>query len=219
MGLKGQVVPVTPFQQNCSIIWSERTMVGTVVDPGGDLPRIRGEIDRLGVTVEKVLLTHGHVDHAAGAGSLAEALGVPIEGPHEADRFLIEDLPEQASRFGFGEAAAFEPGRWLDEGDTVAVSDLVLEVRHCPGHTPGHIIFIHRPSGIAIVGDVLFQGSIGRTDLPGGDHAALVNSIRTTLWPLGGEMAFLPGHGPMSTFAAERQSNPFVGDQVLGRGG
>ena len=217
MGLKGQVVPVTPFQQNCSIIWSDGTMVGAVVDPGGDLPRVRDEIDRLGVTVEKVLLTHGHVDHAAGAGSLAGALGVPIEGPHEADRFLIEGLPEQANRFGFGEAAAFEPGRWLDEGDTVAVSDLLLEVRHCPGHTPGHIVFIHRPSGIAIVGDVLFQGSIGRTDLPGGDHAALVNSIRTKLWPLGGETAFLPGHGPMSTFAAERRSNPFVGDGVLGR--
>ena len=166
------------------------------------------------MAVEKILLTHGHVDHAAGAGALAAELGVSIEGPHEADRFLIEGLPEQAAQLGFGPALAFEPARWLDEGDEVAVSDLVLEVRHCPGHTPGHVIFFHRPSNLALVGDVLFQGSVGRTDLPGGDHAALIRSIRTKLWPLGSDIAFLPGHGPMSTFAAERASNPFVGDSV-----
>ena len=212
MGLRGQVVPVTPFQQNCSIVWSEATMAGAVIDPGGDLPRIRAAVGELGVAVEKILLTHGHVDHAAGAGALADLLGVPIEGPHEADRFLIEGLPEQAARFGFGLAIAFEPARWLDEGDEVTVSDLTLEVRHCPGHTPGHVIFFHRPSKLAVVGDVLFQGSVGRTDLPGGDHAALIRSIRTRLWPLGSDIAFLPGHGPMSTFAAERAANPFVGD-------
>jgi len=212
MGLKGRVVPVTPFQQNCSVVWSEATMAGAVIDPGGDLPRIRAAIEEQGVAIEKILLTHGHVDHAAGAGALAELLGVPIEGPHEADRFLIEALPAQAARFGFGPAMAFEPARWLDDGDEVALSDLTLEVRHCPGHTPGHVIFFHRPSSLAVVGDVLFQGSVGRTDLPGGDHAALIRSIRTRLWPLGGDIAFLPGHGPMSTFAAERAANPFVGD-------
>ena len=215
MQLRGQVVPVTPFQQNCAIVWSEATMTGAVVDPGGDLPRIRAAIDELGVTVEKILLTHGHVDHAAGAGALADQLSVPIEGPHEADRFLIEDLSEQAARFGFDPVTTFEPARWLAEGDEVTISDLVLEVRHCPGHTPGHVIFFHRPSNLALVGDVLFQGSVGRTDLPGGDHAALVHSIRTKLWPLGTDIAFLPGHGPMSTFAAERAGNPFVGDEVL----
>ena len=214
MGLKGQVIPVTPFQQNCSVVRSEATMVGAVIDPGGDLPRIRAAVEESGVTVEKILLTHGHVDHAAGAGTLAELLGVPIEGPREADRFPIEGLPEQAERFGFGPATAFEPARWLDEGDEVTVSDLTLEVRHCPGHTPGHAIFFHRPSNLAVVGDVLFQGSIGRTDLPGGDHAAPIRSIRTRLWPLGTDIAFLPGHGPMSTFAAERAGNPFVGDGV-----
>jgi len=212
MGLKGQIVPVTPFQQNCSVIWSEATMAGAVIDPGGDLPRIRAAIEEQGVAIEKILLTHGHVDHAAGAGALAELLGVPIEGPHEADRFLIEALPAQAARFGFGPAMVFEPARWLDDGDEVTLSDLTLEVRHCPGHTPGHVIFFHRPSSFAVVGDVLFQGSVGRTDLPGGDHAALIRSIRTRLWPLGGDIAFLPGHGPMSTFAAERAANPFVGD-------
>ena len=212
MGLKGQIVPVTPFQQNCSIVWSEATMTGAVVDPGGDLPRIQAAIEQAGVTVEKILLTHGHVDHAAGAGALAAELGVPIEGPHEADRFLIEGLAAQAEQLGFGPALAFEPSRWLDEGDEVTVSDLTLEVRHCPGHTPGHVIFFHRPSNLALVGDVLFQGSVGRTDLPGGDHAALIRSIRTKLWPLGSDIAFLPGHGPMSTFAAERAGNPFVGD-------
>ncbi len=214
MGLRGQVVPVTPFQQNCAIVWSEATMAGAVIDPGGDLPRIRAAAGELGVAVEKILLTHGHVDHAAGAGALAEELGVPIEGPHEADRFLIERLPEQAAQCGFGPARAFEAGRWLDEGDEVAVSDLTLEVRHCPGHTPGHVVFFHRPSNFALVGDVLFRGSVGRTDLPGGDHAAVIRSIRTRLWPLGPDVAFLPGHGPMSTFAAERAGNPFVGDSA-----
>ncbi len=215
MGLRGQIVPVTPFQQNCSIVWSEATMAGAVVDPGGEVQRIRAAVEEAGVTVEKILLTHGHVDHAAGAGELAGLLGVPIEGPHEADRFLIESLPEQAAQFGFGPALPFEPSRWLEDGDRVALSDLSLEVYHCPGHTPGHVIFFHRPSSLALVGDVLFQGSIGRTDLPGGDHDALLRSIRTRLWPLGSEIAFLPGHGAMSTFAAERAGNPFVGDAVL----
>ncbi|PKP69219.1 MAG: hypothetical protein CVT83_04595 [Alphaproteobacteria bacterium HGW-Alphaproteobacteria-5] len=213
MGLKAAILPVTPFQQNCTLMWNDETMRGAVSDPGGDLARIEEAAAQAGVTIEKILLTHGHLDHAAAAGDLARALGVPIEGPHEDDLFLIESLPEQAAKYGFPPVGGFRPDRWLKDGDRVEFAGLTFDVRHCPGHTPGHVVFFHEPSRLAIVGDVLFQGSIGRTDLPRGDHGALVASIRERLWPLGNDVTFVPGHGPISTFGAERQNNPFVADE------
>ena len=210
-----RIVVVTPFQQNCSVFWCEETMKGAVVDPGGDLEHIQAAIKESGATIEKILLTHGHVDHAAAAGDLAKVLGVPIVGPHKGDKFLIDGLPDQAAKYGFGNPEAFQPDRWLEQGDTVQVGNLKLDVKHCPGHSPGHVIYHVAAFKVAIVGDVLFQGSIGRTDLPGGDHDALINSIRTQLWPLGDDITFVPGHGPASTFVVERKSNPFVADQLF----
>ena len=216
--LKAVVLQVTAFAQNCSVVWCARTNRGVVVDPGGDVDAILASVDEQKVTVERVLLTHGHLDHAGGAAQVAARLGVPIEGPHEADRFLLDRIAEQAMAYGLGGAESCAPDRWLVDGDTVAVGEATLDVYHCPGHSPGHVIFYHPASRFALVGDVLFQGSIGRTDLPGGDHATLMTSITTKLWPLGDDITFLPGHGPPSTFGAERRSNPFVGDAVLGRG-
>lgn len=215
--MKLLIVPVTPFLQNCSVLVCERTGRAVVVDPGGDLERIDAALVAQNATLEKVLLTHGHIDHCGQAGVFAQSRGVPIEGPHEQDRFWIEQLGQQGRMFGMPGAASFEPERWLDDGDTVTFGEQLLEVRHCPGHTPGHVIFFHAPSRLAIVGDVLFQGSIGRTDFPRGDHATLVASIREKLWPLGDDVAFVPGHGPMSTFGDERATNPFVGDAALER--
>ena len=214
--LKATIVPVTPLQQNCTLLWCTRTMRGAFVDPGGDLPRLRAAAEQHGVTIEKILITHGHLDHCAEAGPFAESLGVPIEGPHEADRFLIEGLAEQGARWGLA-GTPFEPDRWLDEGDTVTVGELSFDVRFTPGHTPGHIIFYNGESSLAIVGDVLFQGSVGRTDLPGGDHQVLLRTIEEKLWTLPEQTAFIPGHGPMSTFAHERKTNPFVSDAALAR--
>ena len=190
-------------------------MKAAVVDPGGDLPRIHAAIAQAGVSVEKVLVTHGHLDHCGMAGPLAKELGVGIEGPHEADRFWIARLPDDARQWGVP-AELFEPDRWLDEGDAVTVGELTLDTYFTPGHTPGHVIFHHPPSKLAIVGDVLFQGSVGRTDVPLSDPQALVTSIVTKLWPLGDDTTFLPGHGPASSFGHERRTNPFVGDAVLG---
>jgi glyoxylase-like metal-dependent hydrolase (beta-lactamase superfamily II) len=211
------VVPVTAFQQNCSVIWSEASGAGAVVDPGGDLARVHAAIREHGVQVTKILLTHTHIDHAGGTAELAAALDVPIEGPHPDDQFWIDLLPEQSRMFGFAPAARFTPDRWLYQGDTVSVGDEVLEVHHCPGHTPGHVVFFHRGDRIALVGDVLFAGSIGRTDFPRGDHDTLIRSITGRLWPLGDDVTFVPGHGPASTFGAERRTNPFVGDAALAR--
>ena len=212
--LKAAIVPVTPLQQNCTLLWCTATMRGAFVDPGGDLPRLKAAAQQAGVTVEKILLTHGHIDHCGSAGILAQELGVPIEGPHEADLYWIERLEEDGRRWGMiGEP--FGPDRWLDDGDTVSVGDLTLDVRHCPGHTPGHVVFHHAPSKLALVGDVLFRGSIGRWDFPMGNHRQLVDSITQRLWPMGGDTAFVPGHGPMSTFAHERATNPLVGDAAL----
>lgn len=216
MPLKIAIVPVTPLQQNCSLLWDDETMTGAVCDPGGDLGRLDDAIAEAGFTLEKVLLTHGHLDHAGGAGELARAHGVPIEGPHEDDRWLIESLPDQAARYGLPQYPAFEPDRWLVQGDAVTVGGLTLDVLHCPGHTPGHVVFHHAPSRIALVGDVIFQGSVGRTDFPRGDHRQLVESIRTRLFALGDEVGFVPGHGPLSTFEYERKTNPFVSDAALG---
>lgn len=206
------IVPVTPFEQNCSLLWCTKTMRGALVDPGGDLDRLKLALERAGVTLEKILITHGHMDHCGQAGVLAREMGVPIEGPHEGDRFWIEGLDDSAMRFGM-EGESFEPDRWLHDGDTVTVGDLVLDVIHCPGHTPGHVVFFHAPSRFAIVGDVLFAGSIGRTDFPQGDHEQLIASITRKLWPLGDDVTFVPGHGPASTFGQERMTNPFVADE------
>ena len=215
--MKLLIVPVTPFMQNCSVLVCERTGKAVAIDPGGDLERIESALRSESATLEKVFLTHGHIDHCGQAGQFAQRHRVPIEGPQREDRFWIEQLPSQGRMFGFPHLAAFEPDRWLEDGDTVAFGEQALEVRHCPGHTPGHVIFFHAPSRLAIVGDVLFQGSIGRTDFPRGDHATLVASITGKLWPLGDDIAFVPGHGPMSTFGEERAGNPFVGDAALGR--
>jgi hydroxyacylglutathione hydrolase len=216
--LKAVIIPVTLLAQNCTLIWCTATGRGAFVDPGGDLPRLRAAMAEHGVTVEKILLTHGHIDHCGEAGVFAGELGVPIEGPHEADRFWIARLDEDGRSYGI-RGVPFEPDRWLDDGDTVQVGELELQVRLCPGHTPGHVVFHHPPSQLALVGDVLFQGSIGRTDFPLGDHAALLRSIVTQLWPMGDETLFIPGHGPPGRFGDERRSNPFVADAVLARGG
>jgi glyoxylase-like metal-dependent hydrolase (beta-lactamase superfamily II) len=206
------VVAVTPLQQNCTVLWCPTSGKGAVVDPGGDLPEILAAVEREGVTVEKVLLTHAHIDHVGAAGALADHLHIPIEGPEEGDRFLVEVLAEQSRMFDVPLEQPFVPDRWLTHGDRVSFGQVELEVLHCPGHTPGHLVYFHRPSKLALTGDVLFEGSIGRTDFPGGDHEGLLCSIRQRLWPLGSEVAFVPGHGPMSTFGQERQTNPFVAD-------
>ncbi len=212
--LKAAILPVTPLQQNCCLIWCTQTMKGAFTDPGGDLEMLMAAAKQQGVTVEKILITHGHLDHCGQAGILARQLGVPIEGPQEEDRFWIAQLGDDGRKYGMN-AESFEPDRWLVDGDTVTVGNLTLDVIHCPGHTPGHVIFYHGPSHLAIVGDVLFQGSIGRTDFPRGNHQQLIDSITQKLWPLGGETAFVPGHGPMSTFAHERKTNGFVSDYAL----
>ena len=204
------VVPVTPFQQNCTVLRCERTGRGAVVDPGGDLDRVLAAVERDGVQVEKILLTHGHVDHAGGTAELARRLAVPVEGPQEEDRFWLDALPGQASMFGMESAERVVPDRWLSAGDTVTVGESTLEVLHCPGHTPGHVVFFDPEARFVVVGDVLFQGSIGRTDFPRGDYDTLIRSIQTQLVPLGDDVVFLPGHGPTSTIGEERRTNPFL---------
>lgn len=215
MALKIYVTPVTPFEQNCSVIVCGKTRQAAVVDPGGDLERIRAVLAKADAHLVKILLTHAHIDHAGGAAELARECGVPIEGPHRDDQFLIEGLAEQGRMFGLGASESFTPERWLEHGDTVSIGEGVLQVLHCPGHTPGHVVFYSPEQQLAIVGDVLFAGSIGRTDLPRGDHQQLLDSIRKRLWPLGDEVTFIPGHGPRSTFGRERQSNPFVRDSAF----
>ncbi|WP_276591825.1 MBL fold metallo-hydrolase [Sphingomicrobium nitratireducens] len=214
--LQATIIPVTPLQQNCTLFWCTATNKAALVDPGGDLDRLKAALANTGAELEKILLTHGHIDHCGSAGILAEEMGVPIEGPHEADRFWISRLEEDGARYGVP-GKPFESDRWLKDGDTVSVGDLTLSVRHCPGHTPGHVVFHHAPSRLAMVGDVLFKGSIGRTDFPMGNHQDLIDSITERLWPMGGDTHFVPGHGPMSTFAHERATNPFVGDAALAR--
>ena len=209
------ITPVTPFQQNCALLWCPESMLGAIVDPGGDTDKVLEAARKAGVTIEKILVTHAHIDHAGAIARLARELAVPIEGPHQDDQFWIDLLPEQGQRYGFPPAEVFTPDRWLTQGDTVTVGKLSLTVAHCPGHTPGHVVFLEPRSQIAFVGDVLFQGSIGRTDFPRGDHATLIRSITERLWPWGNEVTFVPGHGPASTFGRERQTNPFVGDHAL----
>lgn len=213
--LQAVIIPVTPLQQNCTLLWCTRTMKGAFTDPGGDLPRLKAVAAEHGVTIEKLLVTHGHIDHCGLTGVFAEELGVPIEGPHPDDKFWIDGNPAAGAQYGLPGATAFTPDRWLHDGDQVTVGDLTLDVYHCPGHTPGHVVFHHAPSKLAIVGDVLFQGSIGRTDFPRGNFNDLVTSIRQKLWPLGNDVAFVPGHGPMSTFGQERMRNGYVADHIL----
>jgi hydroxyacylglutathione hydrolase len=214
--LQAVILPVTPFQQNCSLVWCTETMRGAVIDPGGDLERLERAVAAQGVTLEKILVTHGHLDHAGAVADLAERHGLPIEGPAREDSFWIERLTEDGQKYGMTYCRPFTPDRWLADGDRVTVGRQTLEVYHCPGHTPGHVVFFSRGTKLAFVGDVLFRGSIGRTDFPRGDHATLIRSITGKLWPLGADVTFVPGHGPTSTFGQERRDNPFVGDDVVG---
>ena len=214
MTLKLAIVPVTPFEQNCSILICDQTNEAAIVDPGGDLDKVLNAVKELGVNVKKIWITHGHLDHCAGAQELAEKLNVPIEGPQKEEQFWIDQLPEQSQRFGFGHAKIFTPDRWLVDGDQVSIGKEVFDVYHCPGHTPGHIVFVDQQAQLAVVGDVLFAGSIGRTDFPRGNHQDLIDSIVQKLFPLGDNIAFVPGHGPMSTFGEEKSTNPYVGTKA-----
>lgn len=216
MSIKVSIVPVTAYQQNCSILKCEATGKAAIVDPGGDVERIMAAVESMGATVEKILLTHGHMDHCAASDVLRQQLEIPIEGPQLEDDFWIAKLPEWCQMSGFPHADAFVPDRWLEDGDTVQVGEQELQVFHCPGHTPGHVVFLHKGQQLAWVGDVLFQGSIGRTDFPRGNHEDLIASIRNKLFPLGDDITFIPGHGPTSTFGQERQTNPFVADKRYG---
>ncbi|MEP5938547.1 MAG: MBL fold metallo-hydrolase [Erythrobacter sp.] len=212
--MKAAILPVTPLQQNCSLIWCTRTNKAALIDPGGDLDMLKAAVAKAGVELEKILITHGHIDHCGESGILAKELGLPIEGPQEDDRFWISRLGEDGKKYGIN-GEVFEPDRWLNDGDKVTVGELELDVIHCPGHTPGHVVFFHEPSRFAIVGDVLFQGSIGRTDFPMGNHQDLLDAITQKLWPLGEDVTFIPGHGPTSTFGQERKTNAFVSDYAL----
>jgi glyoxylase-like metal-dependent hydrolase (beta-lactamase superfamily II) len=208
--LRAAIVPVTAFEQNCTILYDEGTLAAAVVDPGGDIERIEAAIAKLEAKVAKIVLTHGHIDHAGGAAELSRKLGVAIEGPHEADRFLLDELPASGARFGMTGVESVAPDRWLREGDTVDVAGQTFEVYHCPGHSPGSVVLFCRAARYMQMGDVLFQGSIGRTDFPYGEHDTLIASIKTKLLPLGDDIVFVPGHGPASTLGEERQHNPFL---------
>ncbi|PSW14280.1 hypothetical protein C9J01_07480 [Photobacterium rosenbergii] len=214
MSLQFEIVPVTPFQQNCSIIWCDETKEAAMVDPGGDIHLLKEKAQQLGLTVTKLILTHGHLDHVGGTEPLAKELGIPVVGPHKEDAFWLQGLPRQSEMFGFPMTEAFDPDQWLEEGDTVTVGNQTLSVLHTPGHTPGHVVLFSKDANVAFVGDVLFKGGIGRTDFPKGDYQTLIDSIKGKLWPLGNEVTFIPGHGPISTFGSERVSNPFVADEM-----
>ncbi|WP_309643262.1 MBL fold metallo-hydrolase [Phenylobacterium sp.] len=213
--IRALIAPVTPLAQNCTIVWCAKTRKAAIIDPGGETPRLLEALKAHDLTLEKIWITHGHLDHAGGTAALKAITGCPIEGPHPDDAFWIDDMEVAGAKWGMPEARTFTPDRWLADGDKVTLGETEFEVYHCPGHTPGHVIFFHREARFAQVGDVLFKGSIGRTDFPRGDHQQLINSITGRLWPLGDDVAFVPGHGPMSTFGAERRTNPFVADEIL----
>ncbi len=208
--LQVMIVPVTPFQQNCSIIWNSDSKRGVVIDPGGDVELIRQGIAEAGATIDRILLTHGHIDHAGGAAELKDALGVPVDGPHIADRFLLDNLEQSAAGYGIAGARNLVPDSWLEEGQQVEIGGVPFDILHCPGHSPGSVAFVNRDLKFAVVGDVLFRGSIGRSDLPGGDHATLIRSVKDKLLPLGDDVSFICGHGPASNIGEERRSNPFL---------
>ena len=210
--LQAFIIPVTPFQQNCSLVFDEARKIGAIVDPGGDVPSILEAIGQSGITIEKILLTHGHIDHAGGAAELREKLGVPIEGPHTEDLFLLEGLAQTGAQYGMTDARPVTPDRWLKEGDGVTIGDLAFAVYEAPGHTPGSVVFFNADNRFALVGDVLFKGSIGRTDFPRGDHATLIRSIKEKLYPLGDDVVCLPGHGQPCQIGEERLSNPFLNE-------
>jgi glyoxylase-like metal-dependent hydrolase (beta-lactamase superfamily II) len=212
--LRAAILPVTPFQQNCALLWAPQTMHGVVVDPGGDVDNILRAVAEMEVVLDRILLTHGHIDHAGGAAELAERAGVEIVGPHRDDEWLLARLPESGAQYGIP-ARPVQPDRWLEEGDSVEIGDRTFEVLHCPGHTPGHIVFVNRALNFGLFGDVLFRGSVGRSDIPRGNHDQLVNSIRSGLWPLGNDIQFVPGHGQPSTFGWERKTNPYVADLLF----
>lgn len=214
--MRYQIIPVTPFSQNCTLIWCDKTNKAAIIDPGGDLPQVFAAVTEAGVEVEKVLLTHGHIDHAAAARQCAENYGVKIIGPHKDDEPLLAGLPQQAQMFGMPPVEVVQPDEWLNEGDTVTVGEVVLKVYHTPGHAPGHVIFFDEASSTVQIGDVLFVGSIGRTDLPGGNHQQLLDTIADKIWQLGDDVTFIPGHGPIGTLGQERASNPFVGQGAQG---
>lgn len=215
--LRYQIIPVTAFSQNCSLIWCDQTRDAVLVDAGGDVARLRSAVDAKNLNLKAVWLTHGHLDHAGGAQDLREQLGLPIIGPHPEDLFWMTGIEQQSQMYGLTGLRNVEPDQWLKEGQTLKVGCEELEVLETPGHTPGHVVLYHRAQQLAWVGDVLFAGSIGRTDFPKGDHATLIRSITKKLWPLGDDVRFIPGHGPESTFGAERQSNPFVSDSALSK--
>jgi len=210
--LQAAIVPVTPFQQNCKLLWDKDSKQAWVVDPGGNVPRILEAVEKLALKVERILLTHGHIDHVGGAAALRDALAAPLDGPDERDAFLLDGLAEQGRAYGMDDARNVRPDRWLHEGDAVRLGGHRFDVLHCPGHTPGHLVFVNRASRFALVGDVLFRGSVGRTDFPCGDPAALLESIRGKLLPLGDDVSFICGHGPGSTIAVERRANPFIAE-------
>jgi len=212
--MKYHLIPVTAFSQNCSVIWCSKTLQAAIVDPGGEAEKIIAEVATLGVSVSQILLTHGHLDHVGAAAQVAKHFKSPIVGPHKEDLFLLESLPAQSRMFGLDDCAPLTPDTWLEEGDEVLVGEACLSVLHCPGHTPGHIVFINEKSRLAVSGDVIFRGGVGRSDFPRGDHQSLIQSIRTKLLPLGDDIAFIPGHGPMSDFGHERKTNPFLQDEL-----
>ncbi len=204
------IIPVTPFQQNCTLLWCEATRKAVVIDPGGDVPEILAAIEKVGVSVEAIWLTHGHIDHVGGAADLRDALKVQIIGPHRDDQFLLENVVNSGRSFGIDGVRDVTTDRWLDQGDSVEIGELKFQVLHCPGHSPGSVVFFNEAMRFALVGDVLFAGSVGLTDLPGGDHATLIASITDKLLPLGDDVGFICGHGPGSSIGQERQTNPFL---------
>lgn len=210
-----RIIPVTPLQQNTSLIWSQKTMEGVFIDPGGETDRLMAAAEEFGVKIVAVWLTHGHLDHAGAATEIKERTQCPIIGPHKDDQWLLDEIEAQGAKYGMKDSRNVQPDRYLEEGDELSLGGETFHVTHCPGHTPGHVVIYHKQGQLAFVGDVLFRGSVGRTDFPRGNHQQLIDSITGNLWPLGPAMRFVPGHGPMSTFGQERQDNPFVSDQVL----